>query len=300
MENVQNTDWQEMPPTQEESSKPFQELNLIDDYMFDIATLDIEVCKDIVELAMNIRIRDIRWKEGQKVIHNLPGKRGIRLDFYIEDVNGEIFNVEMQIRNVGNLPKRTRFYKSLIDSPILKAGEKGFDNLPPTYIIFICGFDPFGYGKYRYTFQNRCKEVPELMLEDDCTTIFLSTKGNNDQEVESALVDFLKFVKNSTKEVAESSEDARIQYIYKKIESLKQQAEMEADYMKMEERDRLMREEAEMRGKKMGEEIGEYNKLKFLVSRKEAKGYTVEEIADMLEEDVDSIQKIMLELEQEE
>lgn len=137
------------------------------------------------------------------------------------------------------------------------------------------------------------QEVPELVLEDDCTTIFLSTKGNKDQEVESALVDFLKFVKNSTKEVAESSEDARIQYIYKKIESLKQQAEMEADYMKMEERDRLMREEAEMRGEK----IGEYNKLKFQVSRKCAKGYTVEEIADMLEEDVDSIQKIVRELE---
>ena len=70
----------------------------------------------------------------------------------------------------------------------------------------------------------------------------------------------------------------------------------EADYMKMEERDRLIREEAEMKGEK----IGEYKKLKAQVLRKREKGYSVEEISDMLEENVESIQKIMWELEQEE
>ena len=95
--------------TSSEGYRPLQDLNLIDDYMFDIATMDLETCKSIIELSLNIRIQEIQWKENQKVIHNLPGKRGIRLDFYVRDINGTVFNVEMQKRNDGNLSKRTRY-----------------------------------------------------------------------------------------------------------------------------------------------------------------------------------------------
>ena len=49
--------------------KPLRELNLIDDYMFDVATMDLETCKAIIELSLNIRIQEIEWKEGQKVVH---------------------------------------------------------------------------------------------------------------------------------------------------------------------------------------------------------------------------------------
>ncbi len=55
---------------------PLQRLNLMDDFLFDIATLDLELCKIILELSLGFRIRSIRWKEGQKVVHNLPGKAG--------------------------------------------------------------------------------------------------------------------------------------------------------------------------------------------------------------------------------
>lgn len=141
------------PGTQPEKAtsdiKPFSELNLIDDYMFDIATMDLEICRSIIELSLNIRIREIRWKEGQKVLHNLPGKRGVRLDFYVEDMEGTIYNVEMQRRSHPALGKRTRFYSALMDAPLLKQGEKGFDRLPRTFLIFICGFDLFDAGKYR-------------------------------------------------------------------------------------------------------------------------------------------------------
>ena len=43
--------------------KPLRELNLIDDYMFDVATMDLETCKAIIELSLNIRIQEIEWKE---------------------------------------------------------------------------------------------------------------------------------------------------------------------------------------------------------------------------------------------
>ena len=173
---------------------PLQKLNLMDDFLFDAATGDLETCRIIIELSLGIRIRNIAWKEGQKVIRNLPGNRGIRMDFYVEDDRGRVFDVEMQKRNEGNIPKRTRFYQALIDAPMLKSGERGFDSLKPAYIVVICGFDLYGYGLYRYTFDNRCKEIQDLVMGDECSKIILNTKGESEAGVDRALIDFLHYV----------------------------------------------------------------------------------------------------------
>ncbi|MCD8130754.1 MAG: Rpn family recombination-promoting nuclease/putative transposase, partial [Lachnospiraceae bacterium] len=211
--------------------KPFSELCLMDNYMFDVATLDIETCKSIIEIALHIRIKEIRWKENQKPLPGPPGKRGVRLDFIVVDEEGNWYDVEMQARDVGNLPKRTRFYRARQDSPLLNQGEKGFDKLPPMYIIFICDFDLFGYGKYRYTFQNRCREVEGLLLKDEVTTVFLNTQGNNPEEVEPELVEFLRLVKDNTGKETNEYRDNRVRMMYDKIKRLKTIAEMEVDYM---------------------------------------------------------------------
>ena len=262
---------QDIQTEQSFSIKPFSDLNLIDDYMFDIATMDIETCRSIIELSLNIRIREIRWKEGQKVLHNLPGKRGIRLDFYVEGMDGTIYNVEMQRRTQPSLGKRTRFYSALMDAPLLEKGEKGFDRLPKTFLIFICGFDFFGAGKYRYTFRQTCEEVPNLLLGDERQIIFLNTKGKNKEEVEPQLVEFLGFVQNSSGENIQETTDPRIINMYHHLETLKQRADMEADYMTAEERDRQIREE--------GIEIGQTRLLTAMISDKLRSGISPEAIA---------------------
>lgn len=40
-----------------------------------------------------------------------------------------------------------------------------YKELPETYIIFICTYDPFGKGLYKYTFDTKCNEIdlPEYM-----------------------------------------------------------------------------------------------------------------------------------------
>ena len=235
-------------PETSDTLKPLKALNLMDDFLFDVATVDLENCRIILELSLGIKISNIRWKENQRVIHNLPGKRGVRMDFYVEDESGQIFDVEMQKRNEGNLPKRTRFYQALIDAPLLESGEKGFDNLNPTYIIVICGFDLFGLNKYRYTFSNICHESPELFMGDGCRKIFLNTKGKNDDEAEQTLIDFLHYVEHSTDENVPDGCDERLLNLHKKINNIKSNEQMEVTYMKMEERDRLIREEGHSQG----------------------------------------------------
>ena len=253
---------------------PLQKLNLMDDFLFDAATGDLETCRIIIELSLGIRIRNIAWKEGQKVIRNLPGNRGIRMDFYVEDDRGRVFDVEMQKRNEGNIPKRTRFYQALIDAPMLKSGERGFDSLKPAYIVVICGFDLYGYGLYRYTFDNRCKEIPDLVMGDECSKIILNTKGKNEDRVDRALIDFLHYVEKSSDENVPEDCDERLKHLHKKIHQIKMSEEIGVSYMKMEERDRLIRAEGRAEGEA---------RLVGVIRKKVSKNMSAADIADWLE-----------------
>ncbi|MDO4323772.1 MAG: Rpn family recombination-promoting nuclease/putative transposase [Lachnospiraceae bacterium] len=272
---------------------PLQHLNLMDDFLFDVTTVDLEACRIIIELSLGIRIREIRWKEGQKVVHNIPGRRGIRMDFYVEGADGKVFDVEMQKRNRGNIPKRTRYYQGLIDAPLLKSGEEGFDNLKPAYIVVICGFDLYHAGKYRYTFRNLCEEVPGLRLGDECTKIILNTKGSNEDEVEQSLVDFLHYIAKSDDESVPEGCDERLVHLHNKIKKIKSSEQMEVTYMKMEERDRQIREDGIKEGRQEGRKEG----LFCLIKKKLEKGKTIEEIADALEEEVPVIEALIEEME---
>lgn len=267
---------------QAKESKTLQELNLTDDFLFDVATEELENCKAIIELTTGLRLKSLKWKSGQKVIHNLPGKRGVRLDFIAESEDGRIFDVEMQNRNEGNIPKRTRFYQALIDAPILKSGERGFDKMNPLYIIIICNYDPYGKKKYCYTFDNQCKEVPGLRLGDEVTKLLLSTKGENEEEVPKELVDFLHYVTESNENGLPDECDERLKRLHESIREIKASADMEVEYMKMEERERIIRDE----GVEFGKQIGIINgKIEDILELLEDKGDVPEKVkAEILAE----------------
>lgn len=260
---------------QAKESKTLQELNLTDDFLFDVATEELENCKAIIELTTGLRLKSLKWKSGQKVIHNLPGKRGVRLDFIAESEDGRIFDVEMQNRNEGNISKRTRFYQALIDAPILKSGERGFDKMNPLYIIIICNYDPYGKKKYCYTFDNQCKEVPGLRLGDEVTKLLLSTKGENEEEVPKELVDFLHYVTESNENGLPDECDERLKRLHESIREIKASADMEVEYMKMEERERIIRDE----GVEFGKQIGIINgKIESVLELLEDKGEVPEKV----------------------
>lgn len=266
---------------QAKESKTLQELNLTDDFLFDVTTEELENCKAIIELTTGLRLKSLKWKSGQKVIHNLPGKRGVRLDFIAESEDGRIFDVEMQNRNEGNIPKRTRFYQALIDAPILKSGERGFDKMNPLYIIIICNYDPYGKKKYCYTFDNQCKEVPGLRLGDEVTKLLLSTKGENEEEVSKELVDFLHYVTESNENGLPDECDERLKRLHESIREIKASADMEVEYMKMEERERIIRDE--------GKQIGIINgKIESVLELLEDKGEVPEKVKAEIFAETDS------------
>ncbi len=128
--------------------------------------------------------------------------------------------------------------------------------LPDAYVIFICDFDPFDKKKYRYTFDSLCREDHDLLLEDGSHTVFLSTCGENEEEVPPELVTFLKYVKAGLEESTEDFADSFVRRVQDAVKNVKASREMEEQYMLLEELIKEEREEARQQGLEEGRGLG--------------------------------------------
>ncbi len=213
--------------------KTLQELTFKDNFMFGAVLLDPENCKGVIERSIGTEIERVEVSREKSIVYN-PKYKGVRLDAYAKDENNTHYNVEMQVLPKAALQKRSRYYHSQIDMEILLTGIS-YKKLPDTYVIFICDFDPFEEGKYRYTRKNVCKEVPELNMDDGAHTIFLSTKGTNEDEVSEELVKFLKFVGAKLSDSEKDYQDAFVKRLQESVREVKASREMGARYMTFQE-----------------------------------------------------------------
>lgn len=172
--------------------KSLQELTIKDNFMFGAVMLDPENCKGTLERCLGIEIERVDVSKEKSIVYN-PEYKGVRLDVYAKDEKNTHYDVEMQALETPALQKRARYYHGHMDMEILLSGLP-YHELLDTYVIFICDYDPFGEKKYKYTQKKICEEIPKLTMEDGAHTIFLSTKGENKDEVSPELVRFLEFV----------------------------------------------------------------------------------------------------------
>ena len=84
--------------------------------------------------------------------------------------------------------------------------------------------DPFDKGLPVYTFENRCREDPDLVLDDEATKVLINAKGSRDNlSMEmSAFLDFLKDGKGSS-DFTDKLQGA--------VESAREHKEWEVEYM---------------------------------------------------------------------
>lgn len=156
------------------------------------------------------------------------------MDVYAKDEHQSHYNVEMHVERKAALGKRSRYYQSQMDMELLLSGED-YSELPNTYVILICDFDPFGEEKYRYVFEMQCKESKHTNLEDGRTILFLNTHGKNESEVPKELVTFLRYVKADLAESEEAFDDPYVEQLQKFIRKVKRSREMEERFMIFEE-----------------------------------------------------------------
>lgn len=184
-------------------------------------------------MVLGFPIESVEVSREKSIIYN-PEYKGIRLDVYAKDEHRTCYNIEMQVLPKPDLAKRNRYYHSQIDMELLLSG-RAYSELPNVYTIFVCDFDPFGEGKYCYTFRPRCMEEETLMLNDGSCSIFLNTRGKNESELPKELVQFLKFVRAGLDESTADYEDQFVKKLQKSIERIKQNRRMEEKFMWFEE-----------------------------------------------------------------
>lgn len=176
----------------EKPYKDFKDLDLTNNFLFSKVMLDPELCRELLEIILDIEIERIEYLEMEKTLDEKPEAKGVRLDVYVKDGKGTVYDVEMQTTNPGNLPKRSRYYQDLIDLNLIAKGED-YKALNKSFVIFICLEDIFKGGRHIYTFENRCIQDPNIALGDETTKIFLNPHSEMD-DVSPKLANFLKFL----------------------------------------------------------------------------------------------------------
>ena len=155
--------------------KRWEDLTITDDFMFCKVMSDPDICKELLEILLHIKIERLKFQEPQKSFKLTSESRGIRLDVYVKDSN-RVFDIELQTTNERNLELRTRYYQGVMDISELEKGEF-FSNMKESYIIFICMFDPFGADMPIYTVKQTFAENEKLIFDDKTHKIFYNVKA---------------------------------------------------------------------------------------------------------------------------
>ena len=226
--------------------KPVEQLTFADDGMFQAVLRDPQICAELVELLLGIKVKRVEYPELEKVIEPFYTTKGVRLDVYLKDED-KVIDVELQSYEQDALGKRTRYYQSMLDMDALMKGED-YENLKESYVLFICKYDPFKdkngkpFGLPRYTFRNFCEENNLVNLDDKSLKMFYNATAYEDEKDERIKA-LLRFVQTDEPEKDDFSN--RLNAL---VAKLKKNEIFKQEYARMNLHDRDIRKE----GMKLG------------------------------------------------
>ena len=234
--------------------KQYEELSITDNFLLcKIMEKNPSLCRELLEVILGIEIRDIIFAGKEQTVGITPKGKSVRLDVYVADDAGTVYDLEMQVASNKNLPKRTRYYQGIMDLNLLEKGAD-YSELGRSYVIFICTFDYFKSGLPVYTFTNRCSELRELELGDDTVKIFINPDGDTTGLSED-MTAFLRYLKGE-----QTQNNALVGRMAHEVLAARSCEEWRVEYMTlmMELRERYNegREEGRQLGMKQGREQG--------------------------------------------
>ena len=175
---------------------PFEQLPITDRFMFAMVFSHKEIAKPFLEAILGIKIHELKDPEPEKTIEVSPVSKGIRFDVFVKEASpaGETlrsFDIELQMEDTREIPKRARFYQAMRDSESLSRGEK-YRNLKELYIIFICPDDIFKQGRAVYRFKNLETDDPKIEMGDQCFKNFYIFKKYR-EVAQKAIRDYMEY-----------------------------------------------------------------------------------------------------------
>ena len=210
--------------------KSSDELTIADDFMFCTVMQDEELCKELLSMILKNKVGKIVRLFKQKPIENQIASKGVRLDIMIEDDTGKLYDIEMQTTNEKNLPERMRYYQCAIDnSAINKGGD--YNDLPDTFIIFLCTFDYLEKGLPVYTIKPYCTETEQEFIDGTAKIIVNSTASERAEENLKAFLSYMNgqcpntaFTKKLEEKVNQTKEDEEKRREYMLLKSFEMDA----------------------------------------------------------------------------
>ncbi len=254
----------------------WEDLGISNDFLFGKVMQNSKLCKGLLQIILpDLEIDHIEYPELQKTIKPDADAKSIRLDLYIKDNKNVVYNIEMQASDTKELPKRSRYYQSMLDLQLIDKGE-AYQNLNHSFVIFICLEDLFNKGRHIYTFENICKEDTSISMGDEATKIFLNANSELD-DVSKELRAFLDYV------AGKNSEDTYVKELDNAVKEAKKNREWRHEYMTL-----LMRDKA-------NQEIGREIERQKIIIRMINQGFANNQIimlCDTSEEEIEKCRKV--------
>ena len=145
--------------------------------MFAKVMEDKELCRDMLGIIFperkvkNIVVHKRESSVSEATVITGMESKSVRLDVLFEDDRGW-YDIELQVEDKGNLPKCSRYYGAAIDVNRLKKG-RDYNELMPSYIIFICMYDEGKIDEPVYSFR-MYDEKYGLPINDERFSIILN------------------------------------------------------------------------------------------------------------------------------
>ena len=239
--------------------RQWESIGICNDFIFCKVMQD----EDLLMGLIRIILPDLDFQrievQSQKSVEIGQDIHGVRFDIFATGDNGTVIEIEMQVLDTGNLPKRLRYYSSMIDTQMLEKGVP-YHRLRDSYTIIICPFDQYGLGLHRYTFTNRCSQATELEMGDGATKIVLNAVGTAD-DIDGGLRAFLDYV------AGKPSENPYVQKVDHAVRLARGNKEWRKEYMTLKMRDLENQEVGIQIGRKQGRAERDREKIAEMLQR---------------------------------
>lgn len=150
-----------------------------DDFLGIVFDGNIEATELLLNIILGRNDMVVTQVVGQREIKN-PNGRSVRLDIHAVDSEKKHYDVEVQREDRGAGAQRARFNSSMLNTRMLKPGEK-FSKLAEGYVIFITENDVLGKDLSLYHIDRVIKETNEL-FGDGSHIIYVNGAYKNDED----------------------------------------------------------------------------------------------------------------------
>lgn len=219
------------------SPKSLQDLNMLDSFLFSASTEKIQdaefIAKIIIERATGRKLDKVVVEEEKQLMGIDIDRRGVRLDLCISEIENErlarVYDIEPNNYAYNDLPRRDRYYQSMLDAKLLDRGTN-FRDLPELISIWILPKDPFGCNRMIYTVKNVVVENNDLLYNDGVTKLFLYTEGKYGGSEE--LQALLKYMTSTS---AADAVDDELEKLHNVVDDVKHRREVGERYMSLQD-----------------------------------------------------------------